>query len=62
MEEGRWAARLMSEIHSARAGIAASYLSLWRRGGRLADEEPDAPVPHDASEVRPATPAETEQA
>jgi len=39
MEEGRWAARLLSEIGSARAAIAASYLSLWKTGGGLPDSD-----------------------
>jgi hypothetical protein len=63
MEEGRWASRLLSEIGSARAAIAASYLSLWRTSGRLNAEhhgEPASPIdleqaPHPTSEPPPET-------
>jgi hypothetical protein len=43
MEEGRWAARVLSEIGSARASIAANYLALWRKAGQLSDAEQSAP-------------------
>jgi hypothetical protein len=57
MEEGRLASRLLGEIGSARAAIAASYLSLWRSNGTLDEEhqaEPSPPIdleqtPHAAS-------------
>lgn len=45
MEEARWAARLLSEIGSAREAIAASYLSLWRAGGGRPDLQRGAPEP-----------------
>jgi len=45
MEEAKWAARLLSEIGSAREAIAASYLSLWRAGGGRPDLQRDAPEP-----------------
>ena len=58
MEEGRWAARLLSEIGSARAAIAASYLNLWRTGAGLRDLQPDEPEaaagePHEATSPSP---------
>lgn len=68
MEEGRWAARLLSEIGSARAAIAASYLSLWRTGGGLPGPPPDEPdvAPDEQQEQRPEPPetkaGETERA
>lgn len=54
MEEGRWAARLLSEIGSARAAIAASYLSLWRTGGSLSEEQRDELPPVVSPEDAPA--------
>lgn len=63
MEEGRWAARLLSEIGSARAAIAASYLNLWRTSGELPDlqrGEPE-PVPGEQQEETPAPPTRMEE-
>jgi hypothetical protein len=45
MEEGRLAARLLSEIGSARAAIAASYLSLWRSARSVSEEHQDGSPP-----------------
>jgi hypothetical protein len=45
MEEGRLAARLLNEIGSARAAIAASYLSLWRSAGSVSREDQDGSPP-----------------
>lgn len=45
MEEGRWAARVLSEIGAARAAIAANYLRLWRADGHPLDEEAVDPPP-----------------
>jgi hypothetical protein len=39
MDEGRWAARVLSEISSARTSIAASYLALWRRAATVSPED-----------------------
>jgi hypothetical protein len=50
MEEGRWAARVLSEIGSARASIAANYLALWRKAGQLSDAEQSVPGAADAEE------------
>ena len=59
MEEGNWAARVASEIASARAAIAANYLALWRKTGQAAPTEegpqPTAPPPQD-SVAAPASP------
>ena len=51
MEEGRLAARLLSEIGAARAAIAASYLSLWRGDARPPDGARDgsSTAPEDGS-------------
>jgi hypothetical protein len=48
--------RLLSEIGSARAAIAASYLSLWRSGGTLEEEEPEGRSPAGSPEETPAPP------
>jgi hypothetical protein len=61
MEEGKWAARVLSEIGSARESIAASYLALWRKAGQTStDEDAQPPTPHvegEADAGRPAPPA-----
>ena len=62
MEEGRLAARLLSEIGSARAAIAASYLNLWRTGtGRpdLQRDEPEAVRGQPQEETAPSSPSTT---
>jgi hypothetical protein len=65
MEEARWAARVLSEIGSARAAIAASYLSLWRTGTGLPDlqrDEPEAVPGEQQEETSPPPPTRTEGA
>lgn len=59
--------RLLSEISSARAAIAASYLNLWRGAGTVSGGQPDTPPsPVDAEDAPasapPAKPREPEQA
>jgi hypothetical protein len=54
VEEGKWAARVLSEISSARASIAASYLALWRREAQVAPpEHPGPPAVLSEDEVGP---------
>lgn len=52
---------MLSEVGSARASIAASYLALWRKAGQTSlDEEAQPPPPHAEGEAetgRPAPPA-----
>ena len=61
MEEGGLAARLLSEIGSARAAIAASYLNLWRTGSGLPELQRDEPEavpgePHEETSPSPPSP------
>jgi hypothetical protein len=57
MEEGRWATRLLSEIGSARAAIAASYLNLWRTSARPGKEKLEqSPCTGDSGEVPASVP------
>ena len=56
MEEGRWATRVLDEIGSARAAIAANYLALWRRATHASmddDGEPPDYVADDKEATRP---------
>jgi hypothetical protein len=54
MEEGSRALRVLNEIGSARAAMAASYMRLWRAAALSADVEPVDPEP--AGEQASATP------
>lgn len=54
MEEGSWAARVLSEIGAARAAIAGSYRELWREATDPSmDEQSEPPAPA-AGEGEPA--------
>ena len=53
MEEGRWAARVLSEIGAARAAIAASYLRLWR--GQPLVEQPLDPSCSGTADTEPVS-------
>jgi hypothetical protein len=59
MEEGRWAMRLVSEIGSARAAIAASYLRLWRTAGALPEQPRDEAAPAADQQGAPSEPPAT---
>jgi hypothetical protein len=54
MEEGSWAARVLSEIGAARAAIAASYQALWREATEASMDEQTEPPALGAGEGEPA--------